>query len=73
MTSVNEYYVYRASCPCGAVLWTDSPVKTVCVCAASWVNADGTLGGQAQDDVTDESMIAFIEQDQGRTVVPTPI
>lgn len=69
----DEPYIYRASCPCGAILWTDRPVKTVCVCSASWVETDGTIGGQAKDDVTDESMIAFIEQDQNRTVNPVAI
>jgi hypothetical protein len=49
----------RARCSCGEILWTDAPMKTLCPCRASWVEADGTPGGEAVG-LTDEEMVAAL-------------
>lgn len=41
--------------------------KTVCVCGSSWIEEDGSLGGNATD-VNDGQMMAFIKSDHGRNV-----
>ena len=56
-------WAIRGACgACGALLWTDAPVKTVCACDASWVLADGSLGGHASE-LTDEEFVAALEAD----------
>lgn len=64
-----EQWHIRGQCgACGAVLWNDRPAKVVCCCSASYLGADGELGGEAIA-VDDATMIAFIKEDHGREVV----
>jgi len=65
MTHREEWF-HRGKCgACRAPLWIDSAARLVCLCGESWIEADGTLGGKALRDVTDEEIVEFLKIDSG--------